>query len=252
MAKPTKAELFEGYLAKEGMTGRLADLARSIYGQESGGGANETTSNAGAVGGMQIIQSTFNAMADKNWDIKNAEHNARGGLRYIKHLDGLSGGDHGLTAVGYYGGPGAMNKARNGEAVSDPRNPNAPDTIAYADQVLGRMPDNSGYARIARTPAAVAYPVPAAPQGDGIPTEIPAYHGKPDEWSKFGRAMPQAPVAPTDMNYGRRVENAPALQPEAPVLAAQSYEMDPRVMAQYMPKSNQPMMQAFQGWGSPV
>ena len=247
MAKPTRAELFELNLEREGISGPLASLARSIYGQESGGGANTTTSNAGAVGGMQIIKPTFNAMADKNWDINNSEHNTRAGLRYIKHLDGLSGGNHGLTAVGYYGGPGAMNKARNGEAVSDPRNPNAPDTIRYSEEVLARMPDNGSYARVVRTPAATAYPIPAAPPSDGMPTEIPAYHGKPDEWSKFGRALPPTPVQPTDMNYGKQV-----MAPETPVAVASPYEVDPQMLARYMPKSNQANMQAFQGWGSPL
>lgn len=262
MAKPTKAQLFESYLAKEGMTGPIADLARSIYGQESGSGANETTSNAGAVGGMQIIPSTFKAMADKNWDINNAEHNARGGLRYIKHLNELSGGDHGLTAVGYYGGPGAMNKARNGESVSDPRNPNAPDTIAYADQVLGRMPNNSGYARVARTPAATAdsvasaYPVSAPADTQGLPLNIPAYHGKPDMWSNFGRALPQAPVGPSDMNYGKQVMANDMEDPrlnfalQQGVPQAMSQRVMPQLVSQYMPKTNQPNMDAFQAWGA--
>lgn len=247
MAKPTKAQLFESYLAKEGMTGSIADLARSLYGQESSSGANTATSNAGAVGDMQIIPSTFKEMADKNWSINTPEHNARAGLRYIKHLDGLSGGNHGLTAVGYYGGPGAMNKARNGEAVSDPRNPNAPDTIRYSDEVLARMPDNGSYARVVRTPVATATPVAPPVDTQGLPLEIPAYHGKPDEWSKFGRALPPTPVQPTDMNYGKQV-----MAPETPVAVPSPYEVDPQMLARYMPKSNQANMQAFQGWGSPL
>ena len=52
-------------LAHEGVTGRLAALAQSIYMQESGGGKNTKTSNAGAVGGMQIIPATFASVADK-------------------------------------------------------------------------------------------------------------------------------------------------------------------------------------------
>ncbi|AOG22119.1 hypothetical protein BSY15_3946 [Acidovorax sp. RAC01] len=44
-------------LAAEGVSGTLADVARSIYAQESGSGKNTTTSNAGAVGGMQITGS---------------------------------------------------------------------------------------------------------------------------------------------------------------------------------------------------
>ena len=40
-------------LMQEGISGPLADVARSVYHQESSGGRNTTTSNAGAVGGMR-------------------------------------------------------------------------------------------------------------------------------------------------------------------------------------------------------
>lgn len=131
-------DLFNMALASEQVSGPLAELAKSIYAQESSSGANTATSNAGAMGGMQIIPSTFASVADKGWDIKNPEHNLRAGIRYLKYLDGLSGGDARLTAAGYYGGPGGMKKAKAGIAVSDPRNPHAPNTLQYADQVVGR------------------------------------------------------------------------------------------------------------------
>jgi len=133
------ADPFDIALQQEGVSGPLADLARSIYMQESGGGRNTTTSNAGAVGGMQIIPDTFNRMADQGWDINNPEHNARAGLRYIKRLHEMSGGDPMLTAAGYYGGEGAIDKARRGIAISDPRNPNAPNTLQYGKAVVDRL-----------------------------------------------------------------------------------------------------------------
>ena len=133
------ADPFDIALQQEGVSGSLADLARSIYMQESGGGKNTTTSNAGAVGGMQIIPDTFNRMADQGWDINNPEHNARAGLRYIKRLHEMSGGDPMLTAAGYYGGEGAIDKARRGIAISDPRNPNAPNTLQYGKAVADRL-----------------------------------------------------------------------------------------------------------------
>ncbi len=52
-------DLFNKALAAEGVTGSLAEVARSVYVQESGGGKNTKTSNAGARGGMQIIPGTF-------------------------------------------------------------------------------------------------------------------------------------------------------------------------------------------------
>ena len=133
------ADPFDLALQQEGLSGPLAELARSIYMQESSGGRNTATSNAGAVGGMQIIPATFSRMADQGWDINNPEQNARAGLRYIKRLNELSGGDPMLTAAGYYGGEGAIDKARQGIAISDPRNPNAPNTLQYGKQVTDRL-----------------------------------------------------------------------------------------------------------------
>jgi hypothetical protein len=133
------ANPFDIALQQEGMTGPLADLARSIYMQESGGGRNTATSNAGAVGGMQIIPATFARMADQGWDINDPVQNARAGLRYVSKLHELSGGNPALTAAGYYGGEGAIPKARQGIPVSDPRNPNAPNTLQYGQQVANRL-----------------------------------------------------------------------------------------------------------------
>lgn len=130
---------FNEAVKAEGVTGDFERLARSIFQQESGGGKNTKTSNAGAVGGMQIIPATFASVADKGWDINNPLDNARAGIRYLAQMHKASGGDPSLTAVGYYGGPGAITKAKKGIAVSDPRNPKAPNTFQYAQQVVGRM-----------------------------------------------------------------------------------------------------------------
>lgn len=130
----------EQALQAEGITDARADIARSIYHQESGSGRNTKTSNAGARGGMQIIPATFNRMADKGWAIDDPVHNARAGVRYINALYTKAGGDPALTASGYYGGEGAITKARKGIAVSDPRNPKAPNTLQYGQQVAARIP----------------------------------------------------------------------------------------------------------------
>lgn len=135
-----KVDPFEAALTLEGLDANRAAIARSIYQQESGSGRNTATSNAGAVGGMQIIPGTFNRMADKGWNINDPLDNARAGLRYVSKLYDLADGDPRLTAAGYYGGEGAIPKARAGQAVSDPRNPNAPNTLQYADQVASRIP----------------------------------------------------------------------------------------------------------------
>lgn len=200
---------FESALNAERMTGHLADLARSIFQQESGGGVNTKTSNAGAVGGMQVIPSTFNSMADQGWDINNPEHNARAGMRYLKMLDKKSGGDPALTAAGYYGGPGGMEKARQGIAVYDPRNPGAPSTLQYGQEVAARLPGSGVKAGPGVLPAPMPTPavVGAAPlvQDPGqlavqTPPQQVAALTMP-EWTDFQKAMPQD-VRPNDLNYG--------------------------------------------------
>lgn len=126
-------------LTQEGVDPQLANLARSVYQQESSGGRNTVTSNAGAVGGMQIIPATFQSVADEGWDINDPVQNARAGVRYLGQMYERGGNDPRMAAIGYYGGPGAIDAARRGQARSDPRNPNAPDTFQYADQVTGRL-----------------------------------------------------------------------------------------------------------------
>lgn len=136
----TLASPLDAALAAEGISGPVADIARSIYQQESGSGKNTKTSNAGARGGMQIIPATFARVADKGWNIDDPVDNARAGVRYIAKLNEIAGGDPALTAAGYYGGEGAIAKARQGVAVSDPRNPRAPNTLQYGQQVASRLP----------------------------------------------------------------------------------------------------------------
>lgn len=226
---------FDIALAQEGITGTLAQLARSVYGQESGSGSNTKTSNAGAVGGMQILPKTFASVADKGWDINDPVLNIRGGIRYLKQLHDMTDGDPALTAIGYYGGPKAIEKARAGVAVKDPRNPNAPDTFEYADQVLNRLPNPESYSRPVRNGV---NPAPVTPPADTqmYPTDIPAYHGVPDEWSKFGRAVsPPEPVTPKSLGFGN---------PE-PIVSAP----DGGIMGRYMPQLVQPMISAFKRWG---
>lgn len=128
-------------LAAEGLADHpvFAPLARGVYGQESTSGANARDSNRGAVGGMQVMPKTFMAVADRGWDIRNEDDNARAGVRYLKQGYDQSGGDPKLAAAWYYGGPNGMAKAQQGIPVSDPKNPKAPNTLQYADQVAGRM-----------------------------------------------------------------------------------------------------------------
>jgi hypothetical protein len=174
-----KASPLDVALDAEKVDPKIAEIARSVYMQESGGGKNTKTSNAGAVGGMQIVPATFSSVADKGWNINDPVQNARAGVRYLTKLYDQAGGDPALTAAGYYGGPGGLEKARKGIAVSDPRNPNAPTTLEYGKQVAGRVlnavvpsanaatPDEQWWAGApvvdTKAPAAIKASIAAAP-----------------------------------------------------------------------------------------
>lgn len=168
-------------LKAEGVSGKLADVARSIYTQESAAGADTATSDAGAVGGMQMKPATFKRFADKGWSIDNPEDNARAAVRYIKSLSDKTGGDPRLISVGYYGGEGAIPKAKAGIAVHDPRNPNAPDTLQYADQVADRVPagkDDGDWWKAA--PVVAGGTQPGADQGSAQPMQPEATRAQQD------------------------------------------------------------------------
>lgn len=233
----SKTNLFDEALAAEGVTGKLADLARSIYTQESGGGKNTRTSNAGAVGGMQILPKTFGSVADPGWDITDPSHNARAGIRYLKQMDKLSGGVPELTAAGYYGGPGGLAKAKMGVAVSDPRNPNAPNTLQYGQQVAARLPGAQAptqmpAAQPVQVPVGGGSPAPAAPvvvaqqEGAPVPVEVAATPvvEQPDPWQAFLRTLAPSRqpgvVTPEDLNFG--VQPVPVAQFQLPARPAQT------------------------------
>jgi hypothetical protein len=220
--------LFEQALEAEGVTGPLADIARSIYKQESGSGTNTRTSNAGAVGGMQILPGTFREVADRGWNINDPLQNARAGIRYVRKMHTLAGGDPSLTAAGYYGGPGGLEKARTGVPVSDPRNPNAPTTLEYARQVTARLPGaqpvptgaafgrypSSGSARqpvvvppdvraSTMPPVGPAQLKPEAPIPVVAEAPLPAFDTRPNAWAEFQRTyQAQAPVRPENLSWG--------------------------------------------------
>jgi hypothetical protein len=245
------ASLFEQALVAEGVTGRMADLARSIHMQESGGGKNTTTSNAGARGGMQIIPSTFSSVADKDWNIDDPMQNARAGIRYIKQLDARSGGNSELTAVGYYGGPGAMKKALQGKAVSDPRNPNAPNTLQYAQKVVSRMGGKAGNAQPGITQLATqadrnrnpaSAPLPSAIGPDVVARAAPSMEAMPPEVALIQQAQAQTPVGnEAEQAWGQFMQQMPKRQAEQ-ARAMASYSQPRQEMPRFVdPGTGAPM-----------
>lgn len=199
---------FDAALQLEGASGPIANIARSIYQQESSSGKNTQTSNAGAVGGMQIIPSTFKSVADPGWDINDPVANARAGVRYISQLYDKAGGDPALTATGYYGGPGAIDKARNGVAVSDPRNPHAPNTLEYGQQVASRLGSILDSAAQTVFPAAQAGELPkdwwtGAPVANGAQPQSPASPGELNG-NNFLVGNPSGLVSPGNIDLTKR------------------------------------------------
>lgn len=216
--------VFEDALKAEGVTGKLADLARSVYMQESGGGGkNAKTSSAGAEGGMQIMPKTFASVADQGWDIKDPSQNARAGIRYLAQLDKMSGGNPALTAAGYYGGPGGMAKAKQGIAVGDPLNKAAPTTLQYGQQVVARV--GKGAAPVPVQPSQAVAPV-RAPVAEGVPlapvvqaatapvqaTPIEPVPVEDQQWKAFNRALPSQPMQASALDFGGSVAPAMTLQ----------------------------------------
>lgn len=230
-------DLFDAALAEEGVTGQLAKVARGIYMQESGGGRNTRTSNAGAMGGMQIIPSTFNSVADKGWDINDPMHNARAGIRYIKQLDKLAGGDPALIGAGYYGGPGGLAKAKKGINTHDPRNPSYPGTLEYGQKLANYVGGNPAPKTVTPIKAGGTQPVllaqnevPSLPVVDKTPVEqvmqstpveqvAQVATPVPQEWQQFQERMPQQMQA-EDLQFGNPGFSLPQIDTRAYALNA--------------------------------
>lgn len=82
------------------------DIADAIFNQESGGNVNSPTSDKGAVGGMQIIPTTFAQYAKPGEDINNPADNVAVGKRILDDMKERFPNDPARQAVGYFSGPG--------------------------------------------------------------------------------------------------------------------------------------------------
>jgi hypothetical protein len=173
--KLSGADLFDKALDVEGITDpRQRAFLKALHAQESSGKATEKTSNRDAHGAMQIVPATFRSVADPDMDINKPLDNMRAGIRYGKKGYDAAGGDPVLAGAYYYGGPGGMQKAAKGVAVSDPKNPNAPTTIDYGKSIASRMtamlPIGSA---VAETVPTAAKPQAAAPVDTSLAAQIP-------------------------------------------------------------------------------
>ena len=224
MKKLSGAELFEKALDIEGITDpRQRAFLKALHAQESSGKATEKTSNRDAHGAMQIVPATFKSVADPDMDINKPLDNMRAGIRYGKKGYEAAGGNPVLAGAYYYGGPGGMQKAAKGVAVSDPKNPNAPTTIDYGNSIAQRMtallPIGSAVAE--EVPGAKK-PQAAAPADTSLAAQIPgqSYTAPASDYDKtnsfFGRMADKLGIPLEAQRQISTTLNAPT--PLAPVV----------------------------------
>jgi hypothetical protein len=92
---------------------------------------------------MQMTLDTFNGMKangqiPRDADFYNPNHTKRAGEIHAGYLFDLYKGNPALAAAAYYGGEKAVVDGRI-VRYRDLRNPNAPDTLGYAESILRRM-----------------------------------------------------------------------------------------------------------------
>lgn len=182
------APSFDEALDIEGVTDPTQRaFLKSLYAQESSSGKKATTSNRGAVGGMQILPGTFKEVADPGMDIRNPLDNMRAGIRYGMKGYQAAKGDPVLAGAHYYGGPGGLQALAAGTARKDPVNPKAPDTRQYGESIAKRMTAllPIGSAQAAQ-PAAVPVQAAPAPADDTVYSDlgIPLYQGTPTPYAE--------------------------------------------------------------------
>ena len=172
---------------------------KALYEQESGSGANTTTSNQGAVGHMQIKPGTFKQVADKGMDINNAFDNMRAGIRYGMQGYKVAGGNPVLAGAYYYGGPGGMEALANGEVRKDPKNPKAPNTLEYGNNIAQRMTAllPIGTAQAETSPAAAAPSTKSATTADlqALRRSDESFGNKAKTMGQVARSVVQNPLA---------------------------------------------------------
>lgn len=152
-----------GAISKEAFIAALA-------GQESNNGKMDTSkpNYAGAIGPMQIIESTFNGLKaqgripqDANW--RNPADSAAAGRAFAGYLYDKNRGDTRKSAAEYYTGEANVAKG-NYLNLRDNKNPKAPTVGEYIDQIHARI--NSAAPGVPDTATATA---PTAPTVAGAP-----------------------------------------------------------------------------------
>lgn len=121
-------------------------LIDAIYGQESSHGKADTSREnyAGARGPMQVTRSTFDSLKGKgiipnNFDHANPDHGYKAGVALIGYLANKYENDPVKVAAAYYAGEKAVRADGTIADFRDLKNPKAPTTHQYVQQILTRM-----------------------------------------------------------------------------------------------------------------
>ena len=115
-------------------------LFNAFHGQESGGGANTSTSVDNAHGDMQIIPSTFAKFAKPGENINNPADNKAVGRRILDYYSQKYSGDAARVAVAYFSGEG--NVAPPGSAtpwIENRHDGQGAFVSQYVNGILGRL-----------------------------------------------------------------------------------------------------------------
>ena len=123
----------------------------ATMGQETNYGNNPNTwnrNNQGALGLYQLTEDTFNGLKrnkqiPSNFKFDNKEHNTIASEVLLEDTWKRAKGDPAKASAIWYGGPKAVDKEGNIVSYKDLKNPNAPDTVQYSQEVVGRMPQPS-------------------------------------------------------------------------------------------------------------
>jgi len=123
------------------------DWRTATMGQETNYGNNPNTwkeNNQGALGFFQLTRNTFdglkrNKMIPQDYEFTNPVHNTEASEVLMQDTWKRAGGDAAKAAAIHYGGPKAVDKDGNIVSYKDLKNPNAPDTVRYSQEVMARM-----------------------------------------------------------------------------------------------------------------
>jgi hypothetical protein len=128
------------------MTTIRDQIKAAIFGQESSSGAADTSQEnyAGARGPMQVTRSTFDGLQakgliPKDWRHDNPEQTTKAGNILIDTLADKYNDDPTKVAAAYYAGEKAVRPDGSIADFRDRKNPKAPTTLQYVQQVMTRM-----------------------------------------------------------------------------------------------------------------